>query len=87
MHSAAVGAVAGHQLKRAVGDRLAGLVADDLVAALGALTFPGVGGGTTPAVRSLLVSSRHAVDHIADRPVLHGGNGYVLSIGLRCSVR
>ena len=83
MLSIAVVAVAGRRLKRAVGGWIDGLVADEFVATLGGLAFALVGGGTTPAIRALLVSS----PHVGDRPVLYRSDRNVLSIGLLFSVR
>lgn len=87
MLSIAVVAVAGRRLKRAVGGWIDGLVADEFVATLGGLAFALVGGGTTPAIRALLVSSLHAAWHVGDRPVLYRSDRNVLSIGLIFSVR
>ncbi|RRT49926.1 hypothetical protein B296_00052039 [Ensete ventricosum] len=61
--------LSGRRLKRAVGGWIDGLVADDFVATLGHLAFDRVGGGATPAIRALLVSSPHASWHGGDKPV------------------
>lgn len=45
-----------------------------------------IGGGTTSAVRELLVSTQHAAGHVGYRPVFGRSNRYILSIGDRFSV-
>ncbi|RWV92390.1 hypothetical protein GW17_00045243 [Ensete ventricosum] len=62
--STAVVAVAGRRLKRAFGCWIDGLGADQLVATLGRHAVFPVVGGTTSAVRALMVTSQHTAGHI-----------------------
>lgn len=85
MPSTAVVTVAGRRPKRAFGRWIGGLVADQLVATLGRHAVARVVGGTTPAVRALIVTSQHTAGHIGQSQVLDGSHRYVLiSVGCSC---